>query len=470
MAVFHLPNQQVDIQLNADSIHVYQSPTADGRVLHTDPPALADPGAFMNRDDVLLQLAAAISDGTPRIGVWGPPGIGKTTLVQHFFQHHNAQLYDPIWLRADELFDRHPDGRDRHNAQPWERETLLNRVKRLREERPRSIFVIDNAQAAREEIGWLSSRLEGSTVLFLSWDIEALPRCGVIIRLHPLPSESAQQLMAYHCGPERAREHAAIEELCRLLGNHPLALDLAGRRLQLEPSLRTAELVDELHSPRIRLTLEGPTVDRARVQIHSILSATYSSLSSAEQRVLSSLAAVPAIGISEETMAYVVAQLASGEVRRLRRSVALGLLMERLNKDWRGHRYHLHSLIADFLRDTEAYQWDDLGYDVSGHLPTYRCYVVIKLAFWTPPLLDLVHLRTLLHDPDPNMRAAAAQVAGQERARVLIPDLQSLLEDYTVADPMGQAIAVVASEALDRIAGKRERWRPTPPEKGGIFA
>ena len=118
------------------------------------------------------------------------------------------------------------------------------------------------------------------------------------------------------------------------------------------------------------------------------------------------------------------------------------------------------------LRDPRCYPglWSDVSYSVSGKVGNHRWSVISQLAQWVPPEFDPVHLRSLLHDREPVMRANAALVAGQERANSLIPDLESLLEDHSVVNTAieKKTVSEYASEALDRIAGKRERWQPSP--------
>ena len=109
--------------------------------------------------------------------------------------------------------------------------------------------------------------------------------------------------------------------------------------------------------------------------------------------------------------------------------------------------------------------WRDVAYGASGQTgaDVARWFAVFELAgaarLW--PSIEPRRLVPLLNDPDPAMRAAAALLAGQITARVLTSDLQSLLDDESASSVGGrETVAQVASEALDRIAGKRAPWTP----------
>jgi hypothetical protein len=63
------------------------------------------------------------------------------------------------------------------------------------------------------------------------------------------------------------------------------------------------------------------------------------------------------------------------------------------------------------------------------------------------------------------MRETAALVAGQHKAHILRDELEALVEDVSVSSATGKSVGKGASEALDRIAGKRGRWVPFEKEK-----
>jgi hypothetical protein len=104
--------------------------------------------------------------------------------------------------------------------------------------------------------------------------------------------------------------------------------------------------------------------------------------------------------------------------------------------------------------------WSDLAREESLGHPTYRWYPVRALASWRPVGFDSEQLRVLLHDDDPAMRCSACLVAGQAKALTLRRELNSLTDDSATFgdEPVGK----FASEALDRIMGRRPPWEPHP--------
>jgi HEAT repeat protein len=95
-------------------------------------------------------------------------------------------------------------------------------------------------------------------------------------------------------------------------------------------------------------------------------------------------------------------------------------------------------------------------------LDSWRSMALMELASLAPDDFQPLQLRALLQDRSPWVRANAALVAGQYRSRDLIEELRLLLDDESVDLVAQKTVATLASEALDRIAGKRERWQPAP--------
>jgi len=124
------------------------------------------------------------------------------------------------------------------------------------------------------------------------------------------------------------------------------------------------------------------------------------------------------------------------------------------------------------LRDARACDglWSDIESQDSLAHPSYRWFPINQLAEWRPPDFDSERLRPLLHDDDPWMRQQACLVAGQMRAASLRDELQLLISDDTIAGAEQVTVARYASEALDRIAGKRPPWVPHKDFRRPMYA
>jgi hypothetical protein len=100
--------------------------------------------------------------------------------------------------------------------------------------------------------------------------------------------------------------------------------------------------------------------------------------------------------------------------------------------------------------------------DPRARVDSYHWDAMRAAAEWAPPWLGAAHIAPFLHDSDPDMRKAAVLVAGQLGLASLTLDLESLLSDQTVSSADRATVAAGASEALDRIAGKRPKWTAPP--------
>ncbi len=325
-------------------------PKMKSEVMTISPPVF-DQDVFVNRKEELYKLGNAI-DKKAKIGICGSTGIGKTTFIQHFFWTHKDNLDELIWLRIDDLFGRDSDGHLRIGATRWNKEVLIDKLKDLQKKKPRAIFVFDNVQAAPLIVRWLANKLDYTQSIYLSWDSQALPTCDPVIHLNPLPLSAALVLVDKYCNSEQSQDKESIKSLCVLLDNHPLLLDLVGRQLRLLPHRTVKEIIEGLSE----LTLEGPTIDREGVKVRSLLLTSYHALNYHERLILSSLAAAPPRGVSEETANWLIMHLGHEQIRRLDRAQDLGLIEGRMQSDWHGHRYRLRSLIATFLKTTDMYE------------------------------------------------------------------------------------------------------------------
>ena len=322
-----------------------------------DTPPITDLHVFEGRKEELEQLQTAMELAGVRVGIWGPAGVGKTTLVQWFIREFGHAQYDPIWLRMDDLFGRDEKGGLRIGAVRWSKETLLNKLTELCGARPRALLIFDNVHTAPLSVGWLAGHLGGVKSIFLSQDASALPFCGTVLRLRELQTEEAKKVLQQYCDIEQAGDTAAIDELSQLLENYPLMLTLAGRKLQANRGKQVRDMLRELAEPLSRLHLEGPSIDRPKVIIQEQLRQSYHVLDARERVHLSALAALPSRGISENSAAWLVNYLNTAESSQrldaVPRAVEVGLIEQRRVTDWRGHRYRMRSIIADFLRGTD---------------------------------------------------------------------------------------------------------------------
>ncbi len=295
--------------------------------LRKNPPFLASPEAFKGRQDALQILQSEFKKLGARVAVVGAAGLGKTTLVQEFIRRNPSNLFDPIWLRVDELFGRDAFGRLKVGAPRWAPDPLRQQVETLVEQSPRALLVFDNVQAAPIQTRDISAGLAGKPVIFISWDLDAIPDVARTIRLDPLSMDESRELIAYFCNDAQRLEQKGIGELVELTGREPLLLSLAGRRLQTSPGLTVRDLVSTLRkSNNELLNLYGPTVDRSEVQVRSLLTDIYHCLEPGEREALTATSAVTSRGISNETLGWICDHFMGPSPGRLNRALQLGML------------------------------------------------------------------------------------------------------------------------------------------------
>jgi HEAT repeat protein len=442
--------------------------TSPGTNAHgLDSPPGPPPAQFVDREDELAAVDQGLVSARARIGVWGPPGYGKTALIQRYFEGHSQRLHDPLWLRVDDLFGRDSQGRPRFGAMRWEKEALLQRLLEIAAERPRIVLVFDNVQAAPILVSWLAGRLGDVPALFLSWDSASLPPCR-LISVPLLPAESADELIAAACAADQVSDAVEIRLLCERLENHPLLLDLAARRLRLTPSLTISELIKELEAAANRLALEGPALDGRIVQVRSMLLSTYRSMEVVERRVLSALAAAPPSGISPATMDWALRTVGRGELQRLDRAEHLGLLEGRTIPDWRGHRFRLRSLIRDFLLTTDAFQEGKTAFDAylmkpdslyDGSVECVALALERQLAAAAPRLPEADWVEPLLVMASPAIRERVHLVLSQVTDRAQLARIAERVA-AVLEEPCSEDVAI-------ELLGAFELWRI--PQSEGLL-
>ena len=94
--------------------------------------------------------------------------------------------------------------------------------------------------------------------------------------------------------------------------------------------------------------------------------------------------------------------------------------------------------------------WDYL--DETRRESDIRWHVLEGLRKWEASKISVTKLRNCLNDPDPEMRASAASVAGEAKVYAVRDDLVSLVGDDTpLGEVLGGTVSDRASRALDKL-------------------
>lgn len=312
-------------------------------------------GELVGRD---RELAVLVEDGDPEAvsvdAVDGVPGAGKTTLAvraAHKLRescpdgalfvdlHGYTEGREPVTperalrrlLRAVGVEDGvMPDDLD-ELAASWRAATANLRL----------LLVLDNAESAGQVRPLLPSG-PGSRVLVTSRRRLSGLDADRRVSLGALGLEAAERLLGRIVGAPRAEgERFAVRALAGLCGRLPLALRIAGARLQNRPMWTFKDLVDRMSDDERRLgelTAEDRSVEVA-------LRLSYEQLRPAEQNAFSVLGLSPTPEFDRLSVAALLACSPAEAERRLESLVDASLVQEPASG-----RYRLHDLVAVYAR------------------------------------------------------------------------------------------------------------------------
>ncbi len=333
-------------------------------VVHTPPfQAPAPQLHFVGRGDelALLQQQLLMATANRTVALVGMAGVGKTTLV--------AQL-------AHDLRDRFADGvlwAYTASSDPldilggWAQalgydfsglSDVENRAAALRGvlADKQLLFVLDDVRSvARARALFVGGTNSATLLTTRDLDIAAAFHAHAY-PLAEMTPQDGEQLLVRILGEERVNaEVDAARQICTLLQNLPLAVEIAAQRLRSRPRRRLVDMAERLHDMQERLDLA--ISDRA---VRTSFTVSWESLDQEQQWVFALLGlfggrsfAVPAIAHLAELDPYTAED-------RLFTLMALSLLTEEEVESGQPARYRQHPLLADFageqLGDDQAAQ------------------------------------------------------------------------------------------------------------------
>ncbi|WP_234435148.1 AfsR/SARP family transcriptional regulator [Streptomyces sp. NRRL F-2747] len=312
-------------------------------------------GVLIGRERERALLAAPFPPGSVGVAtVDGIAGIGKTALVVRAARELRAHYPDGclfVDLRA------HSPGRQKLSPQRVLRR-LLRSIGAADSEVPadldelttawravtgslRLLLVLDDAVGSAQ-IRPLLPAGPGSMVIVASRQRLAGLDADRRITLEPLETDEAQALLGQLVGEERtAGEETAARELARLCGGLPLALRIAGTRLQTRPVWTLAHLVERMADDDHRLG-ELRAGDRS---LEAAFRLSYDQLAPAQQRAFRAVGLTPTSEFDALTPAAML-----GLPARDAGQILEGLVDTSLVQQPRPGRYRLHDLVRVHAR------------------------------------------------------------------------------------------------------------------------
>jgi DNA-binding SARP family transcriptional activator len=312
---------------------------------------------FVGRALEVSNLAAALTRAAPEVRGQAMPrryclagmgGIGKTTLAVHLAHALRAQFSDGVlwahvstseplaildsWARAFQCdFSGLPDLESRAAAL---RAVLADK---------HVLIIMDDVWSAERGRALFVGGPQSAVVLTTrDLEIAEVLECQ-IITLPLLTAEESRQLLARGAGPARmSAEPAAAEEICRLLGHLPLALEIAAHRLASRPRWLLGELADRLRVQHRRLA-ELKIGDQA---VRASFAISWEALEAPLRRAFALLGVFGGRAFTADALGAVAELETRAAVDQSDALVALSLL------SLEGSRhYRQHPLLAEFSRE-----------------------------------------------------------------------------------------------------------------------
>lgn len=315
---------------------------------------------FTGREDLVERLEtclAPVDEAVPIVAIDGQGGVGKTALavrVAHRLAstYPDAQMYvnlrgveavrlDPAAVLADFLGQLGVSG----SAIPASLEERM-RLYRARLTGRRALIVLDNA-ASEAQVRPLLPGSPGCAVLITSRvrlsALEGAQNFGLAV----LTTDEAVDLLARVAGMDRVRaEPDAVRELVQLCGHLPLAVRIAGARLEDRRHWRVERYVERLRDERRRLAELQARDDEVRLAF----ALGYEIRNRVERRLFRFLGLVQAADFASWTAAALL-DTSPVEAEDALEALVEAQLLEAFGQSHGRARYRFHDLLRLYARE-----------------------------------------------------------------------------------------------------------------------
>jgi len=312
--------------------------------------------------DMLEQLLRLDLDEVRMIGIWGPPGIGKTTIARFLFN----QVSDRFQLSAIIVNIRGIYPRpcfDEYSAQLQLQNQMLSQMinhkdimishlgvaqERLRDKKV--FLVLDEVDqlgqldALAKETRWFGP---GSRIIITTEDLGVLKAHGInhVYKVKYPSNDEAFQIFCMNAFGQK-QPHEGFDEIARevmaLAGELPLGLKVLGSALRGKSKPEWERTL-----PRLKTSLDG--------NIGSIIQFSYDGLCDEDKYLLLYIACL----FNYESTTKVEEVLAN---KFLDVKQGLHVLAQKSLISFDGERIHMHTLLEQFGRETSRKQFVHHGY------------------------------------------------------------------------------------------------------------
>ena len=310
------------------------------------------PLRLIGRDDLLARIRSSL-DEKKRVLLYGFGGIGKTTLATTIaaerIQMGKGQV---IWLEvgadnADVIFEA--IGRGFGEGQMIASKSGQDRVDAVHGllEGKQALLVLDNVWNDQALFQVLKAIPPDLPVLMTSR--HAIPLEGEMIDVEALPPERALELLGYYSGRTFTESNDA-KALCKRLGYHTFALEIAGKILKVERNLTPERLISRIADAPHDLRVPGSFADVGRESVKDLLDASVDELTERQRTAFTAMGGLFAPRASFKLLAT----LMGGEEREVETLASdlqqRGLAEVIYGSDDAPDHYRLHDLTHSYAR------------------------------------------------------------------------------------------------------------------------
>lgn len=305
------------------------------------------------QDKVIHQLRAG-----EQVLLQGMGGIGKTCLAQAIVARWLGEGRKALWLKTGSagslaIFEAvvrglQPDRLSDITHVQMEKQHQV--IRELLQAQDAQLLMLDdvwNGQALFEVARALPP---GFPLLVTARQRYPMARIHSIVELD---DADALALLEYYTDTTFTdiRQRAAAQELCHLLGNHPFALEIAGKKLKSEmDQARPSVLIREIRESPHQMKVPENYSERERNTIKDLLDSSYHALDPDSQKALLACGAFFATQITAQLLSIYLSS-PPALVDSLKRLVTSGLLrVDYAQDDDETPFYRLHDLTYSYVR------------------------------------------------------------------------------------------------------------------------
>ncbi|MBP7998353.1 MAG: hypothetical protein KA314_02990 [Chloroflexi bacterium] len=308
-----------------------------------------DPAHFVNRENLLRQLKTAIATGSnQRLAIVGMGGMGKTSLVIHLAHQIRDQFTDGV-LWADVSRDD-PIGLIDHWAEAYgcDFRTVADEVSRAAALRDilkdkKALLILDDVDHLTKVRSLIPENFAGTILLTTRDEDIAFHLQAQKFHLDELAEADGLALLRRVVGEERVQaEIAAAQQLCALLQNLPLALNIAAQRLALRHQMHLRDIVARLQREKSRLT----ALDEIEQAVRASFLVSWRALDDKQKRTFALSGLFAGRTFTTEALTAITEGDPYETEDHLFALNALSLVALTANS-----RYRQHTLLAEFARE-----------------------------------------------------------------------------------------------------------------------